>query len=511
MQPRTRGNARNRRPWQGKRRDGEPLALAAGGVVALRSAAARKTRRGADVGFAADTRTVFLGAMRCADVAVVIISALAAHYARLGSYDLASGEVWEVAASCLLAANALEFARVYDVRDMGRQSSHLGRVATAWIVTNLAVVAAIYFTKTSEDVSRGWVLLWAVFGFGGLFAVRLVAWRRLARWRSQGRFVVNVAVVGDGPAADCLARNVEEAGNGYSRVVGVFGLTAADGSLPAAKSEATRNLDDLVQLTRKARIDEIAISLPCPNSADVSMALAKLGTLPIDVKLCPDLPEPRAGGVAPRSIPAIAVLTRPLAGWPIVVKRCMDVAMSALLLLSLAPFMVVVAFSIKLDSAGPILFRQRRFGFNKNPFTVFKFRTMHVEAALDTSVPQARRNDPRVTRLGRLLRRTSIDELPQLANVLRGTMSLVGPRPHAIAHDERYAVLIDGYLARHRVVPGITGWAQVNGYRGETETIEKMTRRIEHDLYYIDNWSPMFDIYILLRTAVIGFCDTRAY
>ncbi len=175
------------------------------------------------------------------------------------------------------------------------------------------------------------------------------------------------------------------------------------------------------------------------------------------------------------------------------------------------PLMAAIAILVRLDSRGPAIFRQRRFGFNKQPFTVYKFRTLFCGSDDDAGVPQVRRSDPRVTRVGRFLRRTSLDELPQLFNVLAGSMSLVGPRPHAIVHDEKYAALIDGYLARHRVLPGITGWAQVNGCRGETEATEKMARRIELDLFYIEHWSPLLDLQILLRTLFVSVGDRNAY
>jgi putative colanic acid biosynthesis UDP-glucose lipid carrier transferase len=166
---------------------------------------------------------------------------------------------------------------------------------------------------------------------------------------------------------------------------------------------------------------------------------------------------------------------------------------------------------VKLDSPGPVLFRQKRYGFNNNDITVFKFRSMRNDPNPDPSVPQAQRNDPRVTRIGAFLRKSSLDELPQLFNVLQGTMSLVGPRPHAVAHNEHYAAVIDGYLGRHRVKPGITGWAQVNGYRGETDTPEKMRMRVQYDLYYIDNWSLSLDLKILLMTIFVGFVNRNAY
>ena len=175
--------------------------------------------------------------------------------------------------------------------------------------------------------------------------------------------------------------------------------------------------------------------------------------------------------------------------------------------------MLMIAVAVQLDSAGPILFRQERYGFNNRTIQILKFRTMHAErgeSGRDQAI-QAKRHDPRLTRVGRWLRRTSLDELPQLLNVLRGEMSIVGPRPHMVAHNDQYAKLIDTYLGRHRVKPGITGWAQVNGLRGATDTIEKMEGRIQHDLYYIENWSLGFDLQILARTLLVGFVHRNAY
>ena len=173
--------------------------------------------------------------------------------------------------------------------------------------------------------------------------------------------------------------------------------------------------------------------------------------------------------------------------------------------------MAIIALLIKLDSRGPVFFRQPRYGFNNQIFSVFKFRTMHDGDASEHRVLQASRNDPRITRLGRLLRRTSLDELPQLFNVLQGTMSLVGPRPHAVPHNEEYAVVIRGYFARHRVKPGITGWAQVNGLRGETHDPKKMQARVNYDTYYIEQWSLLFDLQILATTAFIVWFQKSAY
>ena len=207
----------------------------------------------------------------------------------------------------------------------------------------------------------------------------------------------------------------------------------------------------------------------------------------------------------------VPIWERPLAGLPSVVKRGMDICLSVMVLMITLPMMGLIAVLVKLDSPGPVLFRQQRFGFNKKPFTLYKFRSMRWETGDDPSVPQARRNDPRVTRVGRFLRRTSLDELPQFFNVLKGEMSLVGPRPHPTPLDNKFAAVIDRYLARHHVKPGITGWAQVNGLRGETDTLDKMERRVEYDLHYIDHWSPSLDLKILCRTLVVVLNQRNAY
>jgi len=191
------------------------------------------------------------------------------------------------------------------------------------------------------------------------------------------------------------------------------------------------------------------------------------------------------------------------------IKRVEDIVICCLLVLLLAPVLIMIALAVKLTSAGPALFRQERYGFNNEVFKVYKFRSMYMHS--DTAVPQASKHDARVTPVGRFLRRSSLDELPQFFNVLEGTMSLVGPRPHAVPHNIKYGRIIEGYYARHNVKPGITGWAQVNGYRGETDTTEKMKKRVEFDLYYIDHWSLYFDIKVILLTAVRIWFQKSAY
>jgi Undecaprenyl-phosphate glucose phosphotransferase len=460
-------------------------------------------RKGVAPFFAGDWRAIFLGALRVADVAVIGGAGLASFGLRHGSLQLPALYWWQILAGCLLVGLALHCAPVYSFRSLRQRSRHLGYVTLIWTASALVMIAVLFLLKLADEVSRAWLTLWMLVGLAGLIGVRLACWHYLARWSQAGRLIFNVAVVGPRTAAKKLADRIERGSSGDIRLLGIFPTTLDGG-------EGESDLDALAKLARSMRVDEILMAVPCTEAEGIRRALQTLGTLPADVKLCLDFGSatPDIAGVL--TTEPLLVRRRPLAGWRIVFKRLMDVVFSAALLVVFAPLMALLAALVKLESPGPAIFRQQRFGFNKQPFTVYKFRTMYCGVA-DPLVAQARRGDPRVTRLGRLLRRTSLDELPQLFNVLAGSMSLVGPRPHAIVHDEKYARAIDGYLGRHRVLPGITGWAQVNGFRGETDTTEKMARRIEHDLFYIDHWSPLFDLRILARTLRVGFSDRNAY
>lgn len=449
--------------------------------------------------YAGDIRILFFAVVRLADLAALTATGVLSYWARHGVVALPTEAWWVVVATCLIAANTMHFGRIYGFESLRRRSRHLGAVALAWMASVFSIIVLLYFTKTGEQVSRAWMLTWGITGLAGFVLLRALCWTWLDGRRRKGVFVFNVAVVGETGAAERLARRIEEAGEDDAHVVGTF------------RPDTPADLTALLELGRKVRIDEIAVAVPCTGALDLSNILRLLSSFPADIKLCIDLPTPLP--LASRSVhlPTVLLASRPVAGWQMMIKRSMDVVISTVMLIAFSPLLLAIALAIMLDSPGPALFRQRRFGFNKRPITIYKFRTMHVGAAKDPSVPQATRGDPRVTRVGRFLRANSLDELPQLFNVLLGSMSLVGPRPHAIAHDEHFAQLIDGYLARHRVKPGITGWAQTNGFRGETETIEKMQGRLQYDLYYIAHWSPLLDLRILAKTTVVGFRHRNAY
>jgi putative colanic acid biosysnthesis UDP-glucose lipid carrier transferase len=280
------------------------------------------------------------------------------------------------------------------------------------------------------------------------------------------------------------------------------------------------DLEALVQEARSGAIDDVVIALPWSEDERVMAIVSRLRELPVNVYLASDLIGFRTEFRSPPghfgALPVVQLVGRPMSGWDSVIKSLEDYVLASILVVVFAPLLLAIAAAIKLDSRGTVLFRQKRLGFNNQVIDVYKFRSMHAEAGHAEAggaarTRQATQNDPRVTRVGGVLRRWSLDELPQLFNVLNGTMSLVGPRPHALDHNEDFARQIRGYFARHRVKPGITGLAQVRGYRGATDTPEKLEGRVRNDIFYVDNWSLSFDVQILLRTFVICLVGKNAY
>jgi putative colanic acid biosynthesis UDP-glucose lipid carrier transferase len=287
------------------------------------------------------------------------------------------------------------------------------------------------------------------------------------------------------------------------------------GSMPTlrmADAPVSGNLDALLERARNGEIDKIVVALPGSDS-QLCEVMARLAVLPLSVLYCPELkqlPINVRGIESLGDLQLLVVQNQPLSDRARILKGAMDYTLTLVALVLLAPLFLAIAIAIKLDSPGPVFFRQRRDGYNGSVIRVLKFRTMTVTED-GPVIRQAVPDDPRITRVGRFLRRTSLDELPQLFTVLSGEMSLVGPRPHAVAHGREYARLLDQYVLRHRMKPGLTGWAQVNGYRGATEDPELMRKRVEHDIYYIENWSIWLDIEILIRTVLVVLRGHNAY
>ncbi|MGE3247864.1 MAG: undecaprenyl-phosphate glucose phosphotransferase [Beijerinckiaceae bacterium] len=393
------------------------------------------------------------------------------------------------------------------------------KLAGGWTLACLAAMAGIFFLKRGVEFSRVWLLSFYAAGLVALIAGRIAVYALVESMTRRGRLDRRTAIVGGGPAAEDLLRELAHQKNTDLKIYGVFDDRNEERSPEiTAGFPKLGTVDDLVEFARHARLDLIIFTLPIAAEQRILDMLRKLWILPIDIRLAAHTNKlrlrPRAyswiGGV-----PVLDVFDKPMAGWDHVLKYTFDKIVGALALVALSPVLLLTAIAIKLDSRGPVLFRQKRYGFNNELIEVYKFRSMYADQLDPTASKLVQKNDPRVTRVGRFIRKTSIDELPQLFNVVfKGNLSLVGPRPHAVhakAADRLYNDVVDGYFARHRVRPGMTGWAQVNGWRGETDTPEKLQRRVEHDLVYIENWSILFDLYILSITPFALAKSENAY
>ncbi|MBT4046040.1 MAG: undecaprenyl-phosphate glucose phosphotransferase [Rhodospirillaceae bacterium] len=381
----------------------------------------------------------------------------------------------------------------------------------------------MFFTKTADDFSRVWTVIWLISAYCCFVLLRAGVKFGLVRWRSQGGLARKIAIIGAGEYGERLLHHLKtHSEQGGFHIVGIFDDRSS--RIPKAELDGCPILGDtdkLVEYCRRGEIDQAIIALPWSAETRLVSIMDKIRPVPVDLQLAPErigyhLSDRQFSDLS--GLPMLTVFERPLSGWSYILKSLEDRVLAFFILILISPFLLLFAILVKIDSPGPILYRQRRYGFNNNVISVWKFRTMFhrgtEDAAPETSdgaLRQACRIDPRVTRVGRYLRRSSLDELPQFFNVIQGSMSIVGPRPHAVAHNTQFAQSVAEYYARHRVKPGITGWAQVHGYRGETDTAEKLELRVKYDLYYIDNWSLLLDLKIILMTIVVGFVNENAY
>ncbi|MFZ4110986.1 MAG: undecaprenyl-phosphate glucose phosphotransferase [Polymorphobacter sp.] len=381
------------------------------------------------------------------------------------------------------------------------------RVTTSWVTVALLLITLGFLLKSSEAVSRGWALGWFAAGGLSLLVLRSVSTLWVRRLKSRGTFNQRVAIFGAGVQGQRFAKYVQTHDRLTISLIGFFD-DRRDGRISASAENVPviGNLSALISMVRDGRVDQVVVALPWAAEARLQQVVSRLALTPVKIRLAPDLASfvfARRPLVMLGELPLMTLFDRPISGVDAAIKAAEDVVLPWLILLCIWPLLLAIAVAIKLDSPGPIFFRQPREGFNNQTFRVYKFRSMYQDRAEIDVINQASRNDPRVTRVGRFLRMTSLDELPQIFNVLQGDMSLVGPRPHAAstrAGGRLFSDVVSSYAARHKVKPGITGWAQVCGWRGETDTEDKLVKRFEHDLYYIENWSLWLDFYILFRT-----------
>jgi Undecaprenyl-phosphate glucose phosphotransferase len=463
---------------------------------------------------------VLAGFVRMGEFTLIVLVGLALFAAYLPPID---GLVWRYLAATLAIATlstlAFQVADIYQVQAFRGLEKQYMRMASAWSVVFLIVIGASFFAKAGEMFSRVWLGSYYIVGLIVLVASRKCLFYAVRKWTREGRLTRRTVIVGGGdPGAGVIAELRRQKDSGVE-IIGLFDDRGDDrSSADCAGERKLGTVDQLVEFGRRTRVDLVIFSLPISAESRILQMLKKLWVLPLDIRLAAHANKlqfrPRSYSYI-GSVPVLDVLDRPIADWDVVMKWLFDKIIGSLILLLALPAMAIIAIAIKLDSRGPVLFKQRRYGFNNDLIEVYKFRSMYVDKTDASANKLVTKDDPRVTRVGRIIRKASLDELPQLFNVVfKGNLSLVGPRPHAVnakAEARLYDEAVDGYFARHRVKPGITGWAQINGWRGETDTHEKIQKRVEHDLYYIENWSVLLDLNILLRTPFALLKAENAY
>lgn len=407
--------------------------------------------------------------------------------------------------------------RAYAIGELQNKQQQIKKVTSAWTIAVVLLILSGFLLKFSENISRVWLVSWYAGTALGLVVSRCIVSDLLTRWGESGLFFRSTVVVG----ADALGRRFVESSIADPtlglRVIGLFDDRTSRVPRHVRGVPVLGQVSDLPEFTRRCKVDLVVIAMPLSADRRIKEIVSQLRALAVDVSVLGDaigFALPQTSVSYPAGVPAFDVMKRPIAGWHSVAKRGLDIVLSLVALILLAPLFAAIAIAIKLDSPGDVFFRQKRLGFKNETFHIYKFRTMRSDQADADAQTLVTRGDSRVTRVGKILRSSSLDELPQLWNVLKGDMSLVGPRPHALkakAANQLYDEAVAEYAVRHRVKPGITGWAQVNGWRGETDTVEKIKNRVEHDLYYIDNWSFTFDLRILLMTTVCGFFGRNAF
>jgi putative colanic acid biosynthesis UDP-glucose lipid carrier transferase len=416
--------------------------------------------------------------------------------------------------ACLILA-LLVFAMTFPgglARDGGNAGDLMLDIVTGWVAIIGLLGLLGWATQTIEVFDQRVILAWALATPAALFTAHRLLPLVLPRLLAAEGLQKVAVIAGANELGRKLAERLRDPMLG-TRIAGYFDDRGADRlqNLPAAQNLG--GLARLADYARSQRVDVIYIALPMASQPRILRLLEDLRDTTASIYFVPDifvsdLIQARFDSIG--GLPVVAVCESPFYGFNGMVKRVSDFAFAVLILMLISPLMLAIALGVKLSSPGPVLFRQRRYGLDGRKIVVYKFRTMTVAEDGDV-VRQATRNDSRITKFGAFLRRTSLDELPQFINVLQGRMSVVGPRPHAVAHNEIYRKLIRGYMIRHKVRPGITGLAQVMGFRGETDTVEKMKARIEHDLTYLRNWSLLLDLQIILKTVVVVLQKQNAY
>lgn len=460
----------------------------------------------------------FAGIVLVCDVVAIMVSGFAI-------YALHGGEIvghiarpfTALALFAVIAILVLHSTSLYHFTAIVDPKRQLARIAIALLaVFVLLATMAMTFQVSTQFPSR-WAYIWLAGTIVVVFVFRMLVAMFIRFLARNGKLGRRILIYGATDQARKLIERIEQLEEPWNHIIGIFDDRLSRVGPSMGRYPVMGSLEDLIAYGRENALDEVLIALPWSAEARLLEVTRSLAVLPANVRLCPEIfhDEVLHGRASHHfGLPMWNAFEKPLAGWGAIGKRVFDLIFASVMLIVGAPLFLLIALLIKLESRGPVLFRQKRYGFNNEVIEVFKFRSMRQELSDPEAVRLTEKNDPRVTRLGRFMRRTSIDELPQILNVFRGEMSIVGPRPHALrttAGGRLCEEVVDRYSRRHKVKPGITGWAQVNGFRGTMQDEEHLRKRLEHDLYYINNWSLWFDLKIIAMTLWICIVGRNSY
>lgn len=413
-----------------------------------------------------------------------------------------------VALGTILGARILKAIGAYEFDSFEHWPTGVGRATIGTCLTLGALCGVLWLIGSRLIDARAWLEPWMLGSLGAMAVARLSYLVLIGHWRRRGVLSRRIAIVGTGAVAESLLSAL--ASDPQIVVTGVYDDRAAAISAQCGEHRVRGSLDQLIEHCRTDGTTYICIALPFTESARIARILDRLSVVPADIRLCPDSFALGLGNVDVSHLSGVTLFNvrdLPLAGWRYIAKEIEDRLIAAFVLVLTSPLFALIAIAIRLDSPGPVFFRQMRHGYNNQLIRVLKFRTLYHHASDANAEKLADDRDPRVTRVGRFLRQTMLDELPQFVNVLRGEMSVVGPRPHAMAAKAGgllYREAVPAYDARHRMKPGVTGWAQVNGWRGDTKTVEQIRQRVAYDLHYIEHWSIAMDLKIVIMTALLA-------
>lgn len=453
---------------------------------------------------------------RVMDPLLVVVAALIAYEIRFSSYNIPIYKEYKILIlfSFFLVLIVFPLFNLYTSwrgQSLIKQSRS---IFLAWITVVLITIIVLFGLKISSDYSRLWLSIWAITGICILISTRIIIFSFLQYERKRGKNLRYVIIVGAGDLSKRLLSQIDNSPwTGY-KVKGLFDDNPALLGTNIDGHSVVGNIQEVDRYLANNQIDEIWIALPMRAEQRVKELLYDLRHQTVNIKFIPDifgfsLLNHSMTEIA--GLPAVNLSETPMWGGNQIIKALEDRVLGVIIFIFIFPVLLIIAAIIKATSSGPIMFKQKRHGWDGRIINVYKFRTMKSHNEKCGEITQAVKGDSRITPFGAFLRKTSLDELPQFYNVLQGRMSIVGPRPHAIQHNEMYKDQVNQYMLRHMVKPGITGWAQVNGLRGETDTLEKMKKRVEYDLYYIENWSLWFDLKIIFLTIFKGFINKNAY